>query len=99
MKVLALEVPRPDIPGSALAPFLKEEASRVWELHQKGVVREIYFRADRNDAVLILEARDADEAQRILSTLPLVREHLIAFEIVPLVPYSGFERLFRDRVD
>jgi len=35
-----------------------------------------------------------EEAQEILSTLPFVQNKLIAFEIIPLKAYLGFERLF-----
>jgi hypothetical protein len=34
------------------------------------------------------------EAQRLLETLPLVQAGLITFEVIPLIPYPGFERLF-----
>ncbi len=34
------------------------------------------------------------EARAALATLPLVREGLIDFELVPLAPYPGFARLF-----
>jgi muconolactone delta-isomerase len=98
MKILALETPVPNPPAKAFEPFLNEEAARVWTLLQGGVIREAYFRADRREAVLVLEARDADEARQVLATLPLVREHLIAFEVIPLVPYPGFERLFAPSV-
>ena len=94
MKILALEHPFPGISGGEPEAHLKQEALYVWRLQQEGVIREIYFRADRREAVLMLEAHDEDEAQRILATLPLVRERLIAFDVIPLVPYSGFERLF-----
>jgi hypothetical protein len=30
----------------------------------------------------------------VLETLPLVREGLIAFEVIPLKPYPGLWRLF-----
>ena len=33
-------------------------------------------------------------ARQILAQLPLVQAGLIEFEIIPLVPYDGFERLF-----
>ncbi|MFZ5820574.1 MAG: hypothetical protein ACOYYJ_11815 [Chloroflexota bacterium] len=41
-----------------------------------------------------LECADVEEAKRLLATLPLVQAGLIAFEIIPLIPYPGFERLF-----
>ncbi len=95
MKILALGH---DVPGTTAAAFtpalLKAEAARVWELQQSGELREIHFRADRSEAVLMLECADAAAAQRALATLPLVREKLIAFEVIPLKPYPGLERLF-----
>ena len=95
MKILALEKAVPGVAASAFTPqVLKQEAMRVVELQRAGVLREIYFRHDRSDAVLILECADVAEAQRILATLPLVREKLITFEIIPLKPYPGLARLF-----
>ncbi len=94
MKILALEKELPGAPAAAFAPHLKAEAARAWELQQSGVLREIYFRGDRPEAVLILECANPDEARRVLGTLPLVREHLITFEVIPLKPYPGLARLF-----
>lgn len=94
MKILALESEVPGVAAEAFKPHLQAEAARVWELQQAGVLREIYFRADRSDAVLVLECADVAEAQRVLGTLPLVRKGLIAFDVIPLKPYPGLARLF-----
>jgi muconolactone delta-isomerase len=97
MKILALEKEVPGIADDQFTPsLLKEEAMRAWDLHQAGNIRELYFRPDRNEAVLILECKDVEEAQSILATLPLVKAGLIAFEIIPLIPYNGFSRLFSE---
>ena len=82
------------VTAEQFAPHLRSEASRAWELHQAGVIRELYFDAERHTAVLILECADAGEAERVLSTLPLVEQGLITFDVIPLLPYSGFARLF-----
>ena len=94
MKILALEKDFPNTSPKQFAPHHKAEAARVWELYKSGQLREIYFRGDRNEAVLILECTDEVEANKLLDTLPLVKEGLIEFEVIPLVPYPGFERLF-----
>jgi hypothetical protein len=94
MKILALEHELPNATAGQFQQYAKAEALKVWELHQAGVIREIYFRADRNDAVLVLESDSVIEAQEILATLPLVQAGLISFEVIPLKPYSGFERLY-----
>ena len=94
MKILALERERPNVTPEQFSPHLRAEAARVWELHQLGVLREIYFSQERHAAVLMLECVDGAEARQVLNTLPLVKAGLIIFEIIPLVPYSGFARLF-----
>ncbi len=94
MKILAIEHELPGAAAESFQQYAKEEARIVWELHQAGLIRELYFRADRNEAVLVLECASGDEAQQILSTLPFVRHELITFEIIPLKAYPGFERLF-----
>ena len=94
MRILAIEH---EIPGVATQKFHEhaiEEARKVWELHQAGVIRELYFRADRNEAVLVLECASVEEAKEVLSTLPFVQNELITFVIIPLRAYPGFERLF-----
>jgi hypothetical protein len=62
---------------------------------QEGVIRELYFRADRREAVLLLECPDEAYARATLPSLPLVRGGLITFEMIPLAPYDGFARLFK----
>jgi muconolactone delta-isomerase len=97
MKILAIETQVPGVADAQCTPFLEDEAARVWELHQRGVVREMYFRGDRSSAVLVLESADAEEARVALATLPLVKHRLVSFEVIPLRPYPGFARLFHPR--
>jgi muconolactone delta-isomerase len=95
MKILAMEKEIAGVTAEEFTSHLKKaEAARVWELYQAGVFRELYFRQDRSDAVLVLECADVAEANQVLNTLPLVQEGLIAFDIIPLIPYPGFSRLF-----
>ncbi|MCK6622560.1 MAG: superoxide dismutase [Calditrichaceae bacterium] len=97
MKILAIEYEKAGVRAEEFAPHLKAEAARLWELYQSGIVRELYFRQDRHSAVLILECPGIKEAEEVLNTLPLVTEGLITFEIIPLIPYPGFSRLFGDK--
>ena len=96
MKILAIEREVPGITEDQFKSHLRAEAAKVWELHQAGVFRELYFRKDWPGAVLVLECTDAEEANEVLNTLPLVQEGLIAFDIIPLIPYPGFSRLFAE---
>jgi hypothetical protein len=65
-------------------------------LYQAGLIRELYFRQDKSSAVLVLECAGVEEASDLLNTLPLVKEGLIAFDIIPLITYPGFSRLFEE---
>ncbi len=70
------------------------KALQTWELHQQGIIRELYFRANRNEAILVLECDDMEAAQKALAILPFVEQKLIAFDLIPLKAYPGFARLF-----
>ncbi len=94
MKILAIEKDAPGGSYERCQPYLKAEAIRTWELYQEGVLREAYFRADRSEAILMLECTNVEEARNIIQTLPLVKEKLIDFDIIPLIAYPGFARLF-----
>jgi muconolactone delta-isomerase len=72
------------------------EARRAWELYQAGTIRQIWFRADRANGVLLLEVADLAEARAVIDSLPLVAAGLIDFDLVPLRPYPGFARLFSE---
>lgn len=94
MKILAMEIETEGIRPEQYQPHLKAESQRVWELYQSGAIRELYFHADRSEAVLILECADVSEAKQMLASLPLVQAGLITFDVIPLIPYPGFARLF-----
>jgi len=99
MKFLALEHETPLAETAGFQPHLKAEALRAWELYCAGIIRELYFRPDQHTAVLVLECASLAEAGQALGTLPLVSAGLITFEIIPLVAYDGFARLFETGKD
>jgi muconolactone delta-isomerase len=94
VRIIALEHERAHEGGPEYASILKDEARAVWNLAQAGVVREIYFRQDRPQAVIVLEAESVEAAQDILARLPLAKAGLIEFEVIGLQPYPGYARLF-----
>ena len=96
MKILAMEKEMPGVQRDQFTRHLKPEAMQVWSLYASGTLREMYFRQDRSEAVLILECADANEAAQLLDSLPLVKAGLIRFDIIPLIPYAGFARLFTE---
>ena len=93
MQILAIEkeLAPIDVQHKAL---LREEAAHVWDLKKQGIVREIWFSVHEHVAVILLECATEKEAKQHLSKLPLVQAGLIAFNVIPLRSYDGFERLF-----
>jgi hypothetical protein len=96
VKILAIECENEAANTDLFQRYAQEEARRAWEMYQAGIIRELYFRSDRQTAVLILECDSIEEAKGALANLPFVREKLIGFELIPLRAYSGFARLFGD---
>jgi len=94
MKFIALEIESPNATAADFEPHLRDEARHVWDLQQRGLVREAYFRSDRHTAVLMLECESLAQAQTLMAAFPLVQQGLIHFDIIPLIPYSGLSRLF-----
>ena len=94
MKILAIEKEMPGVADADYYPYLEAEAIKAWELHQQGLIRELYF-TDDHCAVLVLEARDKSHAREIVDQLPLVQQKLIDFDLLALYAYPGFARLFK----
>jgi len=95
MKIIALERPEAgSLPGPPSDALLEAEARRLWELRGHDIVREAYFRADRREAVLVLELPTVADALQVLESLPLVAAGFIKFDAMALRPYDGFARLF-----
>ncbi len=93
MKILALSKEIPPVVWDSLEEVLCDEAALLHQLYLDDHVREFYF-TGQGEAVLILEADSAGEAQEILGQLPLVKGGYIRFEVTELRPYTGFSRLF-----
>ncbi|MHC1781816.1 MAG: superoxide dismutase [Anaerolineaceae bacterium] len=94
MKFLAIEKDIPNVDPELIRCLLEAEALAAWDLKMQDTLREIWFTPDHR-AVLMLECTNEEDARRVLGRLPLYRENLIGFEIIPLLPYDGFARLFK----
>ncbi len=77
-----------------LLPCRVPEARRVWTLVKSSVIRRMWSRTDKPGALLLLEAADQAQARDAVTSLPMVREGLVEFELVGLAPFLGLEHLF-----
>jgi hypothetical protein len=94
MKIIALSVPGPTPDLEKMKELAREEARNAWELLKADIVREAYLRKDKPGVVVVLEASTVEAAEAALSQLPFYRNGLIRFELIPIGPFTNFERLF-----
>jgi|WetSurSiteA1Bulk_404760.scaffolds.fasta_scaffold41836_2 hypothetical protein len=92
MKVLALEKELNKESGNS--DLMANEAERVYKLYKEDKIREIYFHKQNHTAVIVLEVQDISEARNIISSLPLVENKVIEFDLIELIPYNGLDRIF-----
>jgi ribosomal protein S8 len=95
MRIIALEKETNTAKPIEFRRNAKAEAKALWNLYMNGFVREFYFRKEQKLAVLLLEVKNKVEAKKVLGKLPYVSKKLIEFELIPLRPYPGFQRLFK----
>jgi hypothetical protein len=93
MRILAIEKEIPGTDWSAVSKeLMAQEALAVHKMYLSGALREHYFNEEKC-VVLVLECTDKARATELLDKLPLVKMNLIAFEIMELHPYTGYERI------
>jgi hypothetical protein len=97
MKILAIEKEVPGVDWSSVSKeLLAEEAIHVYRMYLSDHLREHYFN-EQKCAVLVLECDSKEQAQLLLGNLPLVKSNLIAFEILELHPYTGYDRIIHPK--
>jgi hypothetical protein len=94
MKILAIEREIEGVEWNNTEKLLEQEARHVFQMYLSDNLREIYFTENKN-AVLIMEVKDREAAEKLLNNLPLVKSGKIKFEIMELKPYTGFERIIK----
>ena len=85
---------KPNVKWKEQELLLKQESKVLWDLQKNRIIRNIWFTKKSREAILIIESEDSKRTNEIIDTFPLVKEGLITYDIVELVAYDGYERLF-----
>ena len=80
MKVLVIG----QLTGKDIRPHLPAEGRRVAEPRKEGLIRDVFFKADRTGPVLVLNDTNARDAPARLAGLPFVEHDLVTFDYVEL---------------
>ncbi len=94
MKLLAIMRPRDGVDvRTGVVRHAEEELRALWRLYRDGLVREMYSPGGPG-ALLVIEASSVEEAHRVLSTLPLLANEIVALELIQLLPFTPLQMLF-----
>jgi hypothetical protein len=94
MQVLVIARIKPEIPIDRALPFVSAEAEQAWKFYASEQIRQMYYIADMSGAVMLWEGKSVEFVTQEVQKLPMVKEGILACEILPLKPYTGYESLF-----
>lgn len=79
--------------------LLQDETKAVLNLYLAGIIDTWWFRQDRPGAIFLVNAKDANEARHYLEQLPLAKEGLIDYDLIPIGPYIPLATLIPPEVE
>jgi len=92
-RILAIGTIRPGADLQQVRRILPGEMQATAELYLQGKIDQWYSLQGRPGVVFILNVTDPARAKEMLEALPLGREHLMSFELVPLGPLTPLRQL------
>lgn len=84
--IFALLKAKPGVTREQVMAIMPAEIRATVQLYLEGKIREWYSREDGKGGVFLLNTRDVAEAQSIMESLPLAKEHLLDHEYIPVGP-------------
>lgn len=84
--VFALLTAKPGVKREQVMAVMPAEIRATVRLYLAGKIREWYSRGDGRGGIFLLDAKDVEEAQSIMETLPLAQAHLLDHEYIPVGP-------------
>ena len=92
-RILAIGTIQPGADLQQVRRILPGEMQATAELYLQGKIDQWYSLQGRPGVVFILNVTDPARAKEMLEALPLGREHLMSFELVPLGPLTPLRQL------
>jgi hypothetical protein len=86
MGVLALLKAKPGVTRERIMAIMPAEIRATVQLYLEGKIREWYAREDGRGGVFLLNTPNVAEAEAIMESLPLAKEHLLDHEYIALGP-------------
>ena len=90
--VIVILSPRQGVTREQIMAMMPAEIRETVKLYLDGKIRQWYSRSDGRGVVFLIDAKTKEEAEAVMETLPLSREHLVDHEYIPvgpLMPLAG----------
>lgn len=84
--VFAILTAKPEVQREQVMAIMPAEIRATVQLHLEGKIRDWYARVDGRGAVFLLNTQDVAEAEAIMESLPLAKEHLLKHTYLPVGP-------------
>jgi hypothetical protein len=84
--VMVILTAKQGVTRQQIMAIMPSEVRETVKLYLDGKIRQWYSRGDGNGAVFLIDAKTKDEAQAVMETLPLSKEHLMDHEYIPVGP-------------
>ncbi len=91
--VLATLSVNPGITRDQIGKVMQTEVRETVQLYLDGKIQQWYARGDGKGVVFLMDCKTVEEAKAILETLPLVKEHYVTFDYMPVGPLSPLQVL------
>ena len=84
--VLVILTAKQGVTRQQIMDVMPSEVRATVKLYLDGKIREWYSRGDGKGVIFLIDAKTEDEAQTIMETLPLAKEHLMDHQYIPVGP-------------
>jgi hypothetical protein len=85
-EVMVILTPKQAVTRQQIMAIMPSEIRETVKLYLDGKIRQWYSRGDGKGVIFLIDAKTQDEAQAIMETLPLSKEHLMDHEYIPVGP-------------
>ena len=92
-EVLVIQTARRGVTPQQIMAVIPSEIRATVKLYLDGKIRQWYSRGDGKGVVFLVDAKNEDEAQAIMETLPLAKEQLMDHEYIPVGPLMPLRAL------
>jgi len=95
--VFALLKAKPGVTRERVMAVMPAEIQATVQLYIDGKIREWHSREDGMGGVFLLNTGDVGEAETIMESLPLAKEHMLDHEYIPVGPLMPLRLLMRNQ--